>query len=202
MIHLIHATDDPLAHPLLAQMFTARKQVFVDLLGWQVPVIEGTYEIDQFDRPGARYLIVTDATGQHVASARLLPSMQPHLLATIFPGLCEAAPPQSEDIFEITRFCLDRSLGASTRRLARDALVCGLVDYAHSHAIQGYSAIAGFTWAKQILAFGWRCRLLGTPQSINGERLVALEIMIDADTRATLASAGITAPSMPFVAAA
>ena len=34
---------------LLRTMFEARKRVFVDLLKWDVPVLEGAYEIDQFD---------------------------------------------------------------------------------------------------------------------------------------------------------
>jgi LuxR family quorum-sensing system transcriptional regulator CciR len=39
-------------------MFAARKSVFVDLLKWDVPVLEGRYEVDQFDDQHATYLIV------------------------------------------------------------------------------------------------------------------------------------------------
>ena len=45
---------------MLRSMFEARKSVFVDLLKWDVPVLDGRYEIDQFDDGHATYLIVAD----------------------------------------------------------------------------------------------------------------------------------------------
>jgi N-acyl-L-homoserine lactone synthetase len=191
MIHLLDASIEPLDHPLLRRMFAARKEVFVDLLRWDVPVIDEHYEIDQFDHEQARYLVVTDGAEAHLASARLLPTTRPHLLATLFPELCEEARPIGKDVFEITRFCLDRSLRASARRRARDTLIVGLVEHAQAHGIRAYCAIAEISWAQQVLAFGWRCRQLGAPQSVDGEMLVAIEIEITADTWARLAMAGI-----------
>src|SRR3546814_10173185 len=65
----------------LRAMFTARKQVFIDLLKWDLPALDGRFEIDQFDTPDARYLILLDPDDlRHRASARLLPTSAPHLL--------------------------------------------------------------------------------------------------------------------------
>ncbi len=202
MIQLIRHTARPLEHPVLRRMFAARKAVFVDLLGWDVPVIDGRFELDQFDDGDARYLVVTDAAGAHRASARLLPTIRPHLLDTLFPGLCTDGPPTGPAIFEITRFCLDRSLDARARRTARDALVVALVDHALAHGITRYSAIAGLGWSRQILAFGWRCRPLGPPQAIGGEQVTALEIAIEADTHAKFAATGIVGADVPVAVAA
>ncbi|KAK0338874.1 hypothetical protein LTR94_036837, partial [Friedmanniomyces endolithicus] len=83
-------------------MFAARKSVFVDLLKWDVPVLAGRYEVDQFDDPRAQYLILADRDGAHLASARLLPTLHPHILGSFYQSLCEQAPPQGPDIFEIT----------------------------------------------------------------------------------------------------
>ena len=57
----------------LRAMFEARKQVFVDLLKWDVPVLGGRFEVDQFDDEHAAYLVLSDDEGRHLASARLLP---------------------------------------------------------------------------------------------------------------------------------
>ena len=46
----------------LRAMFAARKRVFVDLLKWDVPVLAGRFEIDQFDDEHARYIILLDAS--------------------------------------------------------------------------------------------------------------------------------------------
>ncbi|OMJ31715.1 autoinducer synthase [Sphingomonas sp. Sph1(2015)] len=202
MIQLIRHITRPLEHPVLRRMFAARKEVFVDLLRWNVPVVDDRFELDQFDDGDARYLVVTDAAGGHRASARLLPTTRPHLLGTLFPSLCADAPPTGPAIFEVTRFCLDRSLDARARREARDALVVALVDHALAHGITRYSAIAGLGWSRQILAFGWRCRPLGPPQAIGGEQVTALEIAIEPDTRALLAATGIIGAEAPVAVAA
>ncbi|MDZ7281340.1 autoinducer synthase [Sphingomonas sanguinis] len=202
MIQLIRNVPRPLEHPMLRRMFAARKAVFVDLLGWDVPVVDGRLELDQFDDGEARYLVVTDAAGAHRASARLLPTTRPHLLDTLFPALCADDPPTGPAIFEITRFCLDRSLDARARRTARDALVVALVDHALAHGITRYTAIAGLGWSRQILAFGWRCRLLGPAKAIGGKEVVAFEIAIEADTRARLAATGIIGAEVTVAVAA
>jgi N-acyl-L-homoserine lactone synthetase len=175
---------------VLGAMFEARKHVFVDLLGWDLPVLDERYEIDQFDNGHARYLIIADDERRHLASARLLPTIRPHILDSLFHTLCEEAPPRGEAIFEITRFCLDRHLTAARRRQVRDALITALVEHALRTGISSYTGVAEIGWLQQILAFGWRCRPLGAPQTIGGRMLGALRIDITRDTPALLARAG------------
>src|SRR3546814_20239382 len=83
----------------LRAMFAARKQVFIDLLKWDLPALDGRFEIDQFDTPDARYLILLDPNDlRHRASARLLPTSAPHLLGEYYAHLCtEKAPSRSEE---------------------------------------------------------------------------------------------------------
>jgi acyl-homoserine lactone synthase len=176
---------------LLRNMFEARKRVFVDLLKWDVPVIEGRYEIDQFDDEHAIYLIVADAEGRHLASARLLKTLRPHILDSLFPLLCADAPPRSADTLEITRFCLDDRQSAPQRRAARDQLVFALADHALANGVRAYTGVAELAWLQQILAFGWRCRPLGLPVRIAMQTLGALQIDISEETPALLAANGI-----------
>jgi N-acyl-L-homoserine lactone synthetase len=192
MLHILRSGVHSRIDGLLKNMFASRKRVFVDLLKWNVPVLDGQFEIDQFDDEHAVYLIVADDDGRHLASARLLPSVRPHILGDLFPTLADHAVPIGIDTWEITRFCLDRALTARERRDARDALVVGLVEHALSAGIARYTAIAGIGWVQQILAFGWECWPLGVARELDGETLAALEIHIDTRTPRLLADAGIT----------
>ncbi|WP_307694923.1 acyl-homoserine-lactone synthase [Sphingomonas koreensis] len=176
---------------VLRAMFAARKQVFIDLLRWDVPVLGGEYEIDQFDDEHAAYLVVTDMTGAHLASARLLPTTRPHILADLYASLCDGAVPRGPHIYEVTRFCLDRHIDAATRRFARDRLVAAIAEFGLAQGIRLYTGVAELAWMQQILAFGWRCHPLGLPQRFDGRMLGALAITIDQDTPALLAQAGI-----------
>lgn len=178
----------------LRAMWAARKSVFVDLLKWDLPVLADRYEVDQFDNPHARYVILAGPNCEHYASARLLPTTQPHILGSFYADFCLDGPPSGPTIKEITRFCLDRALCAAERREARDALICALVDHALMNGITAYTAIASEAWFRQILEFGWDCRPLGPPRYSGSEVLAAIRIDIDRSTPAKLAAAGITTP--------
>ena len=191
MIVIGSQSREPAKEPLLQAMFEARKQVFVELLKWDVPVLDGRYEIDQFDDEHATYLIVTDPAGQHLGSARLLPTSRAHILDSLFPSLCAGDPPRSADCFEITRFCLGLNQNSRGRLETRNRLVFALAQYALDNGIAVYTGVAELHWLQQILAFGWRCRPLGLPQVIDGRTLGALRIDIDAETPAQLAANGI-----------
>lgn len=180
-------------HKALRAMFEARKRVFVDLLKWDLPVLAGRYEVDQFDDGNAVYIIVTDEAACHLASARLLETTRPALLDSLYPELVDGPVPRGPDVFEITRFCLSPGIGARLRRKARDALLVGLAQYALDHGIRSYSGVAEVSWFEQIRRFGWNCRSLGAPRGEDGRLLTALRIEIDDTTIARLALNGISA---------
>ncbi len=175
-------------------MFAARKRVFVDMLHWDLPVLDDMYEIDQFDTPDAEYLILLGDKGEHRASARLLPTTAPHLLGDLYPWLCDEAVPRGPAIREISRFCIDPGQTRSERLRARDELVTALADYALRHDISDYTGVAEWDWFQTIMHFGWSCRSLGNAADDGARKLVALRIRIDADTKAGLERAGTYVP--------
>src|SRR3546814_12934378 len=111
-------------------MLEGRKRVFIDILKREIPALAGRFELDHFDDVDATYLIVTDADGEHLASARLLLTTRPALLDSLFPELVDGPVPQGADVLEITRFCLSQGIGARQRRVARDSLMVGLAEFA------------------------------------------------------------------------
>jgi len=181
----------PSSDRALRAMFEDRKSVFVDLLKWDVPVLDGRFELDEFDDEHATYLIATGADGDHLASARLLPTTRRHILGTLFAELCAAPPPAGPEIFEITRFCLSRRQNAASRRRARNRLVSALVWYALDAGIRTYTGVAEIAWLQQILAFGWDCRPLGPPARLECGMIGALAIEIAPDTPQLLAANAI-----------
>ncbi len=178
----------------LRAMFEDRKSVFVDLLNWDLPVLDGRYELDRFDDGHATYVIIANGDGDHLGSARLLPTTRPHILGSLFGELCAKAPPSGADVVEITRFCLSRRCRAGVRRRTRNQLVSALAGFALQHGIRTYTGVAELAWLQQILAFGWDCRPLGVPSRFDCGILGALAIEIRADTPGLLAANGIWDP--------
>jgi acyl-homoserine lactone synthase len=194
MVLVACGIEDCVEHPVLQRMFRARKEVFADLLKWDVPVLAGEFELDQFDDVHATYIIVSGEDGRHHASARVLPTVRPHILGGLFPQLCAGAVPAGPGIFEITRFCLDRHQSARERRIARNRLITALVGFALERGISTYTGVAEIAWLQQILAFGWDCRPLGEPRLVDASLIGALSIAITGDTARQLAAGGIWAP--------
>lgn len=203
MIHCLsrasrHSSDQsagPTEHTVLRAMFEARKRVFIDLLRWDLPVLAGRFELDQFDNETAMYIVLSDKEGAHRASARLLPTTQPHILDTLFPNLCDEAIPRGPTTMEITRFCLERRSTAAERREARNELVHALVAFALANGIEQFSGVADLAWLRQILTFGWKCKPLGVPKFVGGKTLGAMLIEIDEETPALLERGGVPAPA-------
>ena len=182
---------EPCSDRTLRAMFEDRKSVFVDLLKWDVPVLDDRFELDGFDDRHATYLIIADEHGDHLGSARLLPTTRPHILNSLFANLCAAPPPAGHQVFEITRFCLSRRQTGAERRRTRNRLVSVLAWHALETGIQTYTGVAEIAWLQQILAFGWDCRPLGVPVQLECGLLGALAIEIRPDTPELLAANGI-----------
>lgn len=176
---------------LTAAMFEDRKRVFVDLLNWDVPVVDGQFEIDGFDGGNAIYLIADDGNGGHLGSMRLLPTCRPHILGTLFPALCEESVPTGEAIFEITRLCLPVRLGAARRLAVRNCLISAMIDHATALGIAALTGVVSADFRAQVLAMGWRCTALGPDAIIDGQRLGAFRIDLDEETWGLLALNGI-----------
>ena len=193
---MLHENGDCLAvdeSAALRAMYRARKEVFVDLLKWNLPVLAGEFEIDQFDDVDAEYLILLGCGGAHRASTRLLRTDRPHLLGDLYAHLCAGPVPVGPTVREITRFCLDRNQRADERRAARNQLVTALADYALANGITAYTGVAEVEWFNQIRRFGWTCEPLGQPMRHGGRFLTALHILIEADTPERLRAGGIGA---------
>jgi acyl-homoserine lactone synthase len=173
-----------------ANMHRDRKRVFVDLLRWDLTVIAGEFEVDQFDNAGAIYLISAEPDGTHRGSIRLLPTTRPHILGTLFPELCDGDVPIGPNIYEITRGCLSPRLRAPERLRVRNQLTTAAVEFALFNGIDTFTCIADGGWYSQILALGWLCEPLGLPRICDGTMTGALRIAVTRDTPRLLFEAG------------
>jgi N-acyl-L-homoserine lactone synthetase len=193
MIHICQGAA--LADRRAASMFEDRKALFVDLLGWDVPVVSDRYEIDDYDCDHAVYLIAIDQEGAHIGSMRLLPTQGAHLLADRFAALCDGDVPRRPHVMEITRLCLPQRLGAAGRLGVRNRLISAMVDHALENDVSVLTGVVTASYREQVLAMGWHCAPLGPPRVIDGAALGAFRLEIDAATPALLAANGIYTPS-------
>lgn len=191
MIHIIADPAQAAEQPLLRSMYADRKRLFVDLLGWDVPVVDGQYEIDQFDNAHSVYVIAADAAGEHEASIRLYPSTEPHMLGTLFPHLCPLGVPVGETTWESSRLCLPQRHGAARRRELRHLLISAMVDIALQRGIEHYTGVIPDSFRREVLAMGWQAESLGPAVPAPGGPIGAFLIHIRPDTPDRLRWTGV-----------
>lgn len=201
MIHIVESRLELANCRLIETMFIDRKRLFVDLFGWDVPVIDGLYEIDQFDDDHTVYLIAADAHGEHEASIRLFPTTRPHMLGTIFPHLCPLGVPVGETTWESTRLCLPQRHGAQRRRELRNRLISAMVDVALERGIEHYTGVIPDPFRREVLAMGWQAEPLGPAVRIPGGPIGAFLVHIHADTPERLRWTGVYADHDERIAA-
>jgi len=191
---MIHVIDNHLAaqsRPLLQSMFADRKRLFVDLFGWDVPVVDDQYEIDQFDNHHTVYLIAAEDDGSHAASMRLFPSTQPHMLGTLFSHLCPLGVPVDPGTWESTRLCLPQRHGAERRRTLRNMLFAAMVDVALARGIERYTGVIPEPFRKEVLRLGWQAEPLGPAVRIPSGPIGAFLIHVRPDTPERLRRTGV-----------
>jgi acyl-homoserine lactone synthase len=163
-------------------MFAARKAVFVDLLKWDVPVLAGQYEVDQFDDPHANYIILAEPDGNHLGSARLAADDTPayprqFLYRSVRRGPAPRARHRRDHPLLPRSPPARRRAATGARRTGdRAGHLCA------ANGITAYTAIASVPWFSQIMTFGWDCRPLGMPRDVDGKPTVALRIEITLET--------------------
>lgn len=183
MIYVVTSNNRHKFAPLLDAMHRDRKRIFVDRLKWGVPVVDGVYEIDQFDTDNAIYLVASDADAKkHLGSVRVLPSKGEHLLGSLFPYLCENGVPVGEEISEITRLCTSPDLPRESAIRVRALLATGLFEFGLLYGIKQFTGVAQVEWLSQVLSAGWDCKPLGPPQDVDGEMIGAIIIHVHSET--------------------
>lgn len=191
MIYCINYACASAQQHLLDGMFEDRRRLFVDLFGWNIPVVDGRFEIDQFDTPDTIYIVATDEVGNHAASLRLMPSTRPHMLADVFPHLCPGGVPVGPTVWESTRLCLPQRHGAEQRKIYRNQLISAMVDFALPRGIDRLTGVLPDPFRREVLAMGWIAEALGPPLRIEGGPIGAFAAHVGPDTPDRLRWTGV-----------
>ena len=160
MLMVVDQTNRAAYIRLLDEMHRHRKAVFVDRLGWNLPV-SGDHEFDAYDGAGALYLLSMDGE-RLLSSARLLPTTEPHLMSEYFPHLCPGGVPRGPSVWEASRFCVDPELGRRTvRRRELGRIIAGILEVGLDAGIAQVSFVASSALLPLALNAGWAARAIG-----------------------------------------
>ncbi|MGH8176105.1 MAG: acyl-homoserine-lactone synthase [Steroidobacter sp.] len=205
MVYLINAGNRWMFETDLAQMHRQRKVVFVDVAGWNVPVV-GDMEIDQYDGDEAIYLLSkSDACRDEVlASVRLLPTIRPHLMSDLFVASCSGDVPRGPSIWEVSRFCISPAVTRRSRRLALLwEMTCAVMETALLFGVERVTFVANAALAPLMLDCGWQAGALGPTLRDGDDEITAIAASVTpAGLRTVRCRFGVPGPVTRFPAPA
>lgn len=203
MVFLVNAENRHLFAHDLSEMHLHRKRVFVEGLGWPLPLI-GAFETDRYDGEDVMYLLVKDDLhGRLRASARLLRTDRPHPLLDLFPHLCDNGVPQGANVWEVSRFCPN----PLTRRRDRLALLwqimCASLETALLFDIERLTFVANRALRPLALHCGWDAVPLGSTGPDRDDEVTAIAVAVTrSGLRRVRERFGIAGPVIRFFPAA
>ncbi len=182
MVHIVSGANRHRFKRLIDQMHRDRKRLFVDRFKWDVKVIEGEFELDEFDTDDAVYLIETDPSGNHLASVRLLATSRPHLLSTVFHSLCDGPIPTGDDVMELTRLCVSPEIASPEAARLCNLMWVASVEFALLFGVSQYTGVSQAQCLSSLLSAGWEIVPLSLPREIHGQLTGAIVIKITPET--------------------
>ena len=171
---------------ILDRMHRLRDKVFRSRLSWNVRCLDGR-EYDEFDRLDPTYLIARTSRGELAGCVRMLPTIGPTMLGTVFPHLLHGLRlPAHFGMVESSRFCVDTDIeeerGDGQFHRATMTMFAGIIEWC---LINGYSELATATdirLERILRRAGWSLRRLGHPMLINETCSIAGLLPIDRST--------------------
>lgn len=196
LIHVVTWANRAQYRLKLERYFRIRYDIYVKRRQWRALARPVNIEMDAFDTEHAVYLLALNSIGKIVGGSRLLPTLQPHLLGSVFPELAPAGPPRAPDIFEWTRFFISPALRGSGRSSPVAGIVlCGVLEVARKLGIRQISVVCESYWLKRLRAFGWSIAELGDVLHHEHGDIIALLIDVTPEAIASTRRAyGIRGP--------
>lgn len=178
MIFVVHEANRHLFGADLAAMHRHRKIIFVDGMGWKLPVIRDM-EIDDYDRGDTRYLLArNEPDGEVLGSARLLTTQGRHLMSDLFADACSLPAPRGPATWEVSRFCAAPEVKRRARLSLLWEMTCAILELGLLNRIEQVIFVANRALLPLMLNCGWDARALGPTLPDGNDRVTAVAAAI------------------------
>jgi acyl-homoserine lactone synthase len=187
MIHIVTSENEHHYRDEMEQAFRLRHRVFVEQSGWRALAKPDGREIDQFDNEHAVHMLYIEH-GKVLGYQRMLPTTRPHLLSEVMPELCEVEHPVRADIWEWTRFCVERGRREKGNAVCpiTNMLLMAVVEWGMECGISRLIVETNPTWLLRMIQLHFRLTQLGLPRTMEGQEIIAVIISFDWRTFARL----------------
>ncbi|NCC21906.1 MAG: autoinducer synthase [Alphaproteobacteria bacterium] len=167
---------------ILPSILRLRHQGFKERQNYAVPSFHGM-EYDAYDTPATTYLAWRDKDGSVRGCTRLFPTTLPYMIEEIWPGLVtRESLPKAPDVWEASRFVIDRTLPVEERRRVHGELLCSFQEFGLSCGIRWMIGVmTPPIWRAVFVNAGWPIEFLGNTQELAPRERVSAGRMVISD---------------------
>ncbi|PCI97000.1 MAG: hypothetical protein COB14_09540 [Alphaproteobacteria bacterium] len=150
-----------IGNPILEQ-HKLRYNAIIERQDWNVPSYK-KLEFDQYDNPATKYLIYRDEGDIVRGVSRFYPTTLPYMLEEQFSHfVTDMEIPKNERIWEGSRFCIDNTLNAPSRKKIINEIVVAYLEaclFFDVHSVVGLMYPA--YWRGLFIQAGWPIEFIG-----------------------------------------
>jgi acyl homoserine lactone synthase len=168
-------------------MFRFRKQVFQDLLGWEVDSREGL-ERDSYDDLDPVYMIARTPQYQIQGCWRLLPTTGPYMLRDVFPELLEGQPAPSElGVWELSRLAVLPTEHAARERGSMCPVTLrmfrAVTEFACRNGIRRYVFVTSVGVERMLKRLGVPVSRFGTGKAVRLGKVLSVVLWVEVNAQ-------------------
>jgi acyl-homoserine lactone synthase len=171
----------------MEQALRLRHKVFVDEMKWEDLRKEDQRETDRFDDEHAIHMFAMEGATV-IGYQRMLPTTRPHLLSHVLPELCETESPNGQNIWEWTRYCVEKTHRERGRALSPTAnhLLSAIVEWGLRTGVDRIIIEMDPLWLLRLVQLYFRVTPLGLPKRMGDKDVLAVVAAFDERTLARL----------------
>jgi acyl homoserine lactone synthase len=177
------AGDAAMPPSAIAAMFKFRKQVFEDLLGWEVNSRDGI-ETDDYDALDPVYMIARSSQYHIQGCWRLLPTTGPYMLRDVFSEMLEGQPaPRDPQIWELSRLAVLPTERTERERNSLCPVTRGMfqsvTDFALRHGITRYVFVTSVGIERMLKRMGVPVSRFGSGKAVRLGRVLSVVLWVE-----------------------
>ncbi|MGL5632333.1 MAG: acyl-homoserine-lactone synthase [Azovibrio sp.] len=169
------------------EMHRLRTRVFKERMGWEIPILSGM-EIDGYDAIDPYYVMVRGKENKVCGCMRILPSMGPYMLKDTFPELLYGgSPPEADNIWELSRFAIEAEAvnGFGFADITLE-VIREIFRFGNAKGITDFVTVTTTGIERLLRRTGVQISRYGPPVKIGVEKVVALTLKVNEETRMAL----------------
>lgn len=164
---------------VLEAIFRLRYEQFFERQNYET-FVKGKREFDRYDTYATNYIIYRDKDNNVLGTSRKAPTTMPYMIEEIWPFLVNGSLPKADNVWESSRFCVDKNVPHEKRKEIVTHLVAAGQLFGLKNDIEYFVGVMHpAIWRSVFIKNGWPIEALGDVHTLNdGSKVLAAKMPV------------------------